>query len=42
MKAAELVGAERFELRSRERPISDPTDVLIEVSDIRICKSDID
>ncbi|ADJ13861.1 NAD(P)-dependent alcohol dehydrogenase [Halalkalicoccus jeotgali] len=41
MKAAELVDAGRFELRDRERPAPGPTDVLVEVSDVGICGSDV-
>ncbi|WP_135822166.1 NAD(P)-dependent alcohol dehydrogenase [Halostella litorea] len=41
MRAAELVGAKEFELRERERPTPGESEVLVEVSDVGICGSDV-
>lgn len=41
MKAAELVESGTFELRSRDRPDPGASDVLVEVSDVGICGSDV-
>lgn len=41
MRAAELVGAKLFELRERERPSPGESEVLVEVSDVGICGSDV-
>lgn len=41
MKAAELVEAQTFETRTRERPTPGPSEVLIEMSDVGICGSDV-
>lgn len=41
MKAAELVESGAFELRSRDRPQPGASDVLVDVSDVGICGSDV-
>lgn len=41
MKAAELVDTGTFEVQSRERPDPRAADVLVEVSDVGICGSDL-
>lgn len=41
MKAAELVEAGAFEIRSRDRPQPGASDVLVDVSDVGICGSDV-
>lgn len=41
MNAAALIEAETFEVRSRERPNPGASEVLVEVSDVGICGSDV-
>lgn len=41
MKAAALVDAQTFDIERRDRPSPEPSEVLVEVSDVGICGSDL-